>query len=398
MRWLGLLVMLCCAGCASLRARRYNDVRSGYTTVSGLVRVKAGAPAGDRWVVLYKKGRRGWVRYSVLGFLDARRFDYLCRAGEYRLVAFVDVDGDRRLGVSEPRVELPSIEVNAGRPVWGLLAELGADVTPVSSPVELPDAEETWARHLIYEHVGDLAKLDDTRLGEEAGELGYLNTAAFLKRYGLGVSFLQPYDPTKTPVVFVHGARGHPSEFSQLIDGLDRQRFQPWVVSYPSGASLTYASEMLQRVLELLQRQLHFNALHVVAHSMGGLVARDAVAQLPGRWVTSLVTFSTPWGGGARANLGLQAAPTVVSSWADIAAGSDFIDAALDRPLLPRHYLFFSFEGGSGTDGVVELKSQLAPEVQQQATRVYGLAATHTSILRSPEAAALLNEVLLESE
>ncbi len=402
MRWLIVLLASNVVGCARLQARRNNDVRSGYTVVLGQVR-SADAPSGQRWAVLYKKGRHGWVRYSQFTFTRTWSFEFLCNAGTYRLVAFVDVDGDGKLGPAEPRVESDKlIEVAPGRHITNLHVSLAHGLKPVDFPVELPDPDRAFARHLVDLHVGDVASLDDARFGAEAGQLGYWQTAEFVKRHGMGISFLQPWEPGKTPVLFVHGAEGHPSEFTDFINGLDRTRFQPWVLSYASGAPLQVSSLMAQQLLEQLRERHHFESLHVVAHSMGGLLARDFITQLShsaaSRYVSTFVTFSSPWGGVAMAKVGVESAPSFVASWADVATDSDFLTTALERPLLARHYLFFSFEGGNGTDGVIALSSLLEERAQQQASLVYGFPATHTSILKNPSAVKLLNDVLLENE
>lgn len=401
MRLLLLVIAMSLTGCF-LRARNVEE-RSGYSTVYGTVRAQQGTPEGNRWVVLFKKGRSGWVRYSQIRFSDSRSFEFLCKGGVYRLVAFVDVDGNNRLDDHEPRVEAAdTIEVLAGKPIIDVRLELGHALTKLELPVVLPDPDQLNMRGVVQLRLGDLAAIEDARFGADAGELAYWQTAEFTKRYGVGVSFLEPYDAKKTPVLFVHGARGHPSEFTTFIKALDHSRFQAWVLSYPSGASLSFNSSMVQEMLETLWSRHHFDSLHVVAHSMGGLLARDVVTQLAssptGRYVNTLVTFSTPWGGVAAAKYGVEAAPSVVSSWADVAVDSEFLTTMLERPLLPKHYLFFSFEGGSGTDGVVAISSQLDDGVQKQASKVFGFASTHTSILLNPDAAKMLNDVLLSNE
>ncbi|MGV3622943.1 MAG: esterase/lipase family protein [Archangium sp.] len=401
MRSRALLCLLLLSGCF-LRARNVEE-RSGYTTVYGTVRAHPETPAGTRWVVLFKKGRSGWARYSQIRFSDVRSFEFLCKAGVYRLVAFVDVDGNNRLDDTEPRVEAAEvIDVQAGNPVIDVRLELEHALTKLDLPIELPDPDQLRMRGVVQLHVGDAANIDDARFNAEAGELGYWQTAEFTKRYGVGISFLEPYDPKKTPVLFIHGARGHPSEFTHFIKALDRKHFQAWVLSYPSGASLSFNSSMAQEMLETLWNRHHFESMHVVAHSMGGLLARDIVTQLAssptGRYVNTLVTFSTPWGGVVAAKYGVEAAPSVVSSWNDVAVDSEFLNTMLERPLLPKHYLFFSFEGGTGTDGVVAISSQLQDDVQKQASKVFGFASTHTGILTNPEAATMLNDVLLTNE
>ncbi len=62
-----------------------------------------------------------------------------------------------------------------------------------------------------------------------------------------------------------------------LIGQLGQSRFQPWIVSYPSGLRLSWLARGVFQFLEVLHRQYGFDELHVVAHSMGGLVSRGSV-------------------------------------------------------------------------------------------------------------------------
>jgi hypothetical protein len=141
----------------------------------------------------------------------------------------------------------------------------------------------------------------------------------------------------------------------------------------------------------------------VVAHSMGGLVARAFVASVAARpdhsYVGELVTLSTPFGGHEAAQKGVDHAPVVVPCWLDLAAGSPFL-LSLRTPL-PKavpHHLFFSYIGGSTgdgpTDGTVSMRSMLVPEIQQEATQVRGFAETHDTIVTSADVARVLYATL----
>ena len=98
--------------------------------------------------------------------------------------------------------------------------------------------------------------------------------------------------------------------------------------------------------------------------------------------------------------------PIVVRSWYGLAPGSAFLDglfykdpaAKTERRRLPAHmayHMLFGFHGDS-SDGVVALSSQLRPEAQEEARSERGFDETHMGILRSPAAAARLNEILAE--
>ena len=87
-------------------------------------------------------------------------------------------------------------------------------------------------------------------------------------------------------------------------------------------------------------------------------------------------------------------APTVVRSWYDMAPGSDYLRTLFDTGLDgTEHHLLFSFRGESG-DGVVTLASELRPEAQQQARKLYGFDDTHTGILEDAEVTTLVNRLL----
>lgn len=67
---------------------------------------------------------------------------------------------------------------------------------------------------------------------------------------------LEKYDPSRIPVLFVHGTDGSPANFKYPIEHLDRQRFQPWVYYYPSSARLGLIADHLAQTV--LQVELHY--------------------------------------------------------------------------------------------------------------------------------------------
>jgi pimeloyl-ACP methyl ester carboxylesterase len=251
---------------------------------------------------------------------------------------------------------------------------------------------------------GAVADLGDPRFGPENGRLGYFDIYNFLWRVGPGIYFLEPFDPERIPVLFVHGVLGYPQEFEALIAGLDRTRFQPWVFSYPSGARLKRVSEFLSQTVARLQLRFGFDTLAVVAHSVGGLVARSFILELHESVrddpVRIFVSISTPWGGLESARKGVERSPIVVPSWRDVATGSEFLrDVFFEDPAsrssrrrLPDHvayYLLFGVE-----DETISLPSAIRWEALRDAADRWPLPYDHTQILRSPEASLLLGEIL----
>ena len=133
---------------------------------------------------------------------------------------------------------------------------------------------------------------------------------------------------------------------------------------------LDNAATALNDGIKLLHARYPFRRLHVVAHSMGGLVARDFVIQTPspgGRpYINTFITFSSPWDGHEAAAMGVKYAPEVVPSWRDMKHGSDFLNHLYDKKLKGRvnHHLFYSHHAKRSpilppeNDGTVSVASQ----------------------------------------
>ncbi|BCL77377.1 hypothetical protein JHS3_31130 [Jeongeupia sp. HS-3] len=265
--------------------------------------------------------------------------------------------------------------------------------------------EEAVATRPLQIFAGRTATLDDARFRQDFGSKGLWAPLDFVSEMGMGVYFLEPYRADRIPVLFVHGVGGYPQEWRKIIASLDHERFQPWVYHYPSGMRLTASGDALGDLLMTLQQEHGYRRLIVVAHSVGGLVSRQAIQHLarrnPQQAVMLFVTLSTPWGGNVMAQLGAERAPVPIPSWQDLAPESDFLRGLFGAALpdtVP-HQLFFGYRGGSmliqgNSDGTIALSSQLALPAQQGAVRVVGFDETHSSILTSLAVADELNRVL----
>ena len=194
---------------------------------------------------------------------------------------------------------------------------------------------------------GTVTPLDDELLSLEMAKKGLWQPYAFLEAGGVGIHFMESYDPDRIPVLFVHGIQGSPANFEPLIANLDITKYQAWYFSYPSGLRLDMVADGLHEFIDIVQRQRQFDSLHIVAHSMGGLVARGALNRCLSAddcdFVKSLTSISTPWNGVASAKSGVEWAPTVVPVWRDMDPDSDFVVALFDRPLpsdIPHNLLF----------------------------------------------------------
>ena len=412
LRWsLYGIVPLLLSGCMFQQLDRDLSQVREYAVLQGSVRT--GHPTDLPVLVLVYRGDAGRERL-VDEFVMAGpgRYYFSVPAGTYRLAAFVDLNRDFAY---EPGVD-PSALLHAGEPVHALATANhdGLDIEVRDAGGErIPFAFSSAGGDglgdgLDLRVVGTVTRIDDPRFSSENARRGLWQPVEFVRRVGAGVYFLEPYDPAKIPVLFVHGALGHPGNWAAIVAALDRRRFQPWLVYYPTATGLDRTAMALDRWMEQLYVRHHYRRLAVIAHSMGGLVARAfinrVVAVDDGR-ADSLRLFasvSTPWDGSELAQHAVDRSPVVAPSWHDVAPRSPFLRALLEAELPPAvpYALLYSYGGHSRlmyrepNDGSVVVASQLLPSALLRARRVRGFDESHTSILRNTDVAALLNEEL----
>lgn len=121
------------------------------------------------------------------------------------------------------------------------------------------------------------------------GLMGAVHVSAYMKNTGLYM--LQPYDPDRIPLIFVHGLISTPLMWRNVINEVEadpelRGKYQCWVFSYPTGNPPAYSAlrfrEELDRVYQLYPAAKDYV---LVGHSMGGLVSRMQVTTFTrGSW------------------------------------------------------------------------------------------------------------------
>lgn len=91
---------------------------------------------------------------------------------------------------------------------------------------------------------------------------------------------LQPFDPARTPVIFVHGLQETPVSWTSMIDSLRddpgiREHYQFWVYSYPSGYPYPYSAALFRQDLDGIDRAFpNHKRVVLIGHSMGGMICR----------------------------------------------------------------------------------------------------------------------------
>jgi pimeloyl-ACP methyl ester carboxylesterase len=103
---------------------------------------------------------------------------------------------------------------------------------------------------------------------------------------GIGLYFMQPYDPERIPLVFVHGLFSTPFTWVETINGLQtdpeiRKHYQFWVFAYPTGYPILYSALRLREELAKVDQVYpNHKPYVVVGHSMGGMLTHDQVITL----------------------------------------------------------------------------------------------------------------------
>jgi len=111
--------------------------------------------------------------------------------------------------------------------------------------------------------------------------MGMLRGANRMEKTGL--YFLEPYDPSRIPVVFVHGLMSSPFTWVKTINGLQqdpeiRKRYQPWVFGYATGNPILYSALRLREELAKVDKVYPNHLPYVlVGHSMGGMLTHAQV-------------------------------------------------------------------------------------------------------------------------
>ncbi len=415
---LALLGTLAVASCKFLDVRQQEEKLAGTCFIRGSVTSARETPGAIVVVLARQKNDGTWLVADHFVLEEAGRWLFATDPGRYAVAAFDDRNRDLVYQPGEPygvagfdrpiacvagaKIEAPAVAIPARvRDPFPKALDVAA---LQKRSIDL-QAERTLGQLTV---TGDVLALSDARFSQENAESGLWRPFDFLQNSWAGVYFLEPYDAKKIPVLFVHGINGTPASFEYLIEHLDRTRFQPWVYYYPSGLRLDGIANHLDETMAKLEVRHGVSRLAVVAHSMGGLVSRGYLLRAAeNRRPVSIplyVTISTPWGGHKGAETGVKRAPVVVRVWRDMAPGSEYQRAIYAQALAAgtSHHLVFTYNRnsksfGESGDHSVTVASQLLPQAQGGAVRLYGFDDTHVGVLRDPEVSALLNRLLGES-
>lgn len=336
-------------------------------------------------------------------------------AGEYRILAVADRDGDGRAQDAEVLAG-STLSLDARRFPQRVAAnvDLSPALRPASpaSPIALLEQPPSSAprEESLYYPKGTLRSLNDPIFAPSMASLGLYHPAAFMEAAPLMFYALEEETGYKTPVIFVHGIGGSAASFAPIVEAMDRQRYAPWFFHYPSSMDLEQLSALFYdiflsgKVIPASQ-----NGVAIVAHSMGGLVAREALNRMSGApeepKVALLVTVASPFAGMPAASRGVSSAPVVLPAWRNLDPSSPFVARIFRRelpPSLPHHAFICArserqFANERGDDGVVSLASQLRASESGPKTQLHRLVAQHAAVLNDPEAVEAIARLIGEA-
>jgi pimeloyl-ACP methyl ester carboxylesterase len=97
------------------------------------------------------------------------------------------------------------------------------------------------------------------------------------------VARMEPYNPNKSVVLFVHGLMDTPATWVPMLNDLRadkdiRANYQFWFYSYPSGYPYPYSALILRQELDAIEKKFPLRRKMVlIGHSMGGCISRTLI-------------------------------------------------------------------------------------------------------------------------
>ena len=102
-------------------------------------------------------------------------------------------------------------------------------------------------------------------------------------RHTSGLLLTEPYDPDRTPVIFVHGLLSSPfiwrrTVLALLKDPEIRRHYQFWAFYYPTGNPISFSALKLREDLAFARERYGLqHGVILIGHSMGGLLSQMQV-------------------------------------------------------------------------------------------------------------------------
>ncbi len=419
MRWLVLAsVLASLSACELLKLR--DDLEQLYDSVSIISGQVESELKGQAIALLASQSASD----GTLTALDYRfpdrsgRFNFQQVQGHYQLFAFLDQNGDFVYQTGEPvaRANEPLRQNRLGTDsdAWQInrlqfTTQSTAERLPFNADVSVGGLQQF---DRTVRNMGVPVDFNDPRFSAEAIASGMWEPSRWALEVGYGFYLTESWadgSNDRPLLIMVHGINGSPKVFEQLLEKLETAPYRIALYHYPSAMSIDDNAYVLSQIVDELLIRVPGQQYSVLAHSMGGLVAKRFI-HMQHRAGNSdalqhFISISVPWLGHKVAETGLEYSPVEVPVWQDIAPSSRFIRLlrTFELPAPIDYTMLFSHEGnsllqGEPNDGVVALRSQLDPLMQDRAQRLVGVDEDHVGILTHPRTIAAIEQALAEPE
>ena len=171
-----------------------------------------------------------------------------------------------RVGVSAPVTAVVNFSrpARSGDPIRAILTlyDPAKQNSALVAGAKRPLAADFTAPFGYYPNPGD------------QGILGMSGPGNYLEKEGFFL--VQPYDPKKIPIVFVHGLMSVPQMWLPVMAAIEsdpalRGKFQFWVFAYPTGDPIAYSALKLRQALASVYKVYpRTRDMVIINHSLGG--------------------------------------------------------------------------------------------------------------------------------
>lgn len=189
-------------------------------------------------------------------------------------------------------------------------------------------------------------KLDDRIFGRKMRLSGVLTPQGFVKEIGVWIFLLEPHDAAKIPILFLHGHWTGPQVFEELLQSIDTDKYEPWMVFYPSGLDIRETTKLLQLNLARISTFYKKDEVYVIAYSMGGILGRETIVSAKPEYempdIPLFIAVASPWGGSIPTTAGAKTAITAhpnsnisygAEAWKQVHHTASFVQKMFRRPL-----------------------------------------------------------------
>jgi len=153
--------------------------------------------------------------------------------------------------------------------------KVGEEIVPLYLDFTTPI---TAFSHVIQQNENIISYMLNPILGKQTG----------------GLYMLEPYNPKKIPVIFIHGLLSAPTTWVRMVNVLRsypyiRRNYQFWFYKYSSGNPILVSASQFQKDLYAAEKEFavtpeakqSFSEMVLVGHSMGGLISRVVLMDNP---------------------------------------------------------------------------------------------------------------------